>query len=75
MKLSCKNGTFLNDTTRMQAWYSFTVIVVSRQTETRKHVIAKQLLYVIYNTCKFKIITTALMVCAIVNIDYILRYP
>ena len=40
MKLSCKNGTFLNDRTRIQARYSFTVIDVSRQTETRKHVIA-----------------------------------
>ena len=75
MKLSCKNGIFLNDTTRIQAWYCFTLIDVSRQTETRKHVIAKQLLYVIYNTCKFKIITTALMVCAIVNNDSILRDP
>ena len=71
MKLSCKNGTLLNDTTRIQA--SFTVIDVTRHTETRKHVIAKQLLYVIYNTFKFKIITTALMVCAIVNNDSILR--
>ena len=44
MKLSCKNGTFLNDPTRIQACNSFTVIDVSRQTETRKHVIAKQLL-------------------------------